>query len=118
MCQFKTVSDAEIKYGTSLKGYISTTYEALHRAFGEPLEGDGYKVSGEWVFHDDDGSEYTVYDWKCTDLYESINPSVSELRARKTPMLFNVGGFDASKTHDFIKFLESKLPGAKGSVGW
>jgi hypothetical protein len=56
--------------GTSLMGYISTTYDRLVEVFGEPTHfesGDG-KVTAEWdiEFTDDEGDVHkaTVYDWK------------------------------------------------------
>lgn len=111
--QFRLVKDGEQKYGTSLKGYITTTFGALEKAFGAPHDSDGYKVSGEWCFHDDDGNEFTIYDWKRTSLYDSEYPTVSELRNSTKPDDFNIGG-DSGDIAAFIKFLESKVKGAKG----
>ena len=57
--------------GTSLQGYVRSTYDALVAAFGEPQEGpnadiDG-KVTCEWRMEADiDGKHVvaTIYDWK------------------------------------------------------
>ena len=52
-------------YGTSLKGYINCTYDELVSTFGEPLDGDGYKVDCEWIIKDvNEGTIATVYNWK------------------------------------------------------
>lgn len=54
--------------GTGRVGEIVTDADTLTRVFGDPLPGDGYKVSTEWrvEFTDEDGSTVTatVYDWK------------------------------------------------------
>jgi len=54
--------------GTSLKGYIETTYEQLESVLGEPVYGpndtDADKITCEWVITFQDGTVATVYDWK------------------------------------------------------
>jgi hypothetical protein len=61
--------------GTSLKGYVTTTYDALVAKFGEPTFTDGDKVTVEWVLdfkvvqdgESDEDFDYvtaTIYDWK------------------------------------------------------
>ena len=49
---------------TSLQGGIYTSYETLVGCFGEPEEGDGYKVDAEWVITFADGVVATIYNWK------------------------------------------------------
>jgi hypothetical protein len=50
--------------GTSLMGYFTATYNEVVAKFGEPLEGDGYKVSVEWIVVFEDDTVATIYDWK------------------------------------------------------
>ena len=63
--------------GTSLRGYVTTTYTDLVDRFGEPTHksSDDGKVTVEWVLdfkvvqdgEDDDDFDYvtaTIYDWK------------------------------------------------------
>jgi hypothetical protein len=50
--------------GTSLKGYITTTYADLCRTFGAPSIFVGDKTNAEWFIEFEDGSVATVYDWK------------------------------------------------------
>ena len=95
---------------TCLKGSIETTFSALTRLFGEPLEGDDYKVSGEWIFKGPNGSVFTVYDWKSTALYDTDLPSVADFRATSKPSTFNIGG--DKPAFEFIVWLDSKLRGA------
>jgi hypothetical protein len=76
--------------GSSLKGYIKTTYSDLVKCFGEPNhEGDGgYKVSFEWAIKFDDGTYATIYDWK---LDESERSDVKSGRYYQ----FHIGGFNS-----------------------
>jgi len=58
--------------GTSLQGYITTSYDKLVEAFGQPDLEPGDKTTCEWhiefVVYDEDEGEFpmyaTVYDWK------------------------------------------------------
>ena len=55
--------------GTSLQGYVNTTFAELVRVFGAPTygpnepSGDG-KVTCEWCLEFSDGTVATIYDWK------------------------------------------------------
>jgi hypothetical protein len=53
--------------GTSLVGYITTTYDKLVEELGEPQEG-GDKCTASWSIQAPDGTIATIYDWKteCT----------------------------------------------------
>jgi len=69
-----TITDTEINpTGTSLQGYITTTYDNLVEKFGEPVykaERDGFsdKVWTEFQLEFEDEEGYiikaTIYDWK------------------------------------------------------
>jgi len=75
--------------GTSLKGYITTTYDELVERFGEPTDTQGDKTTASWclefeVENDDGDTDYitaTIYDWK-TD-----TTPLGEYR-------WHIGGFD------------------------
>ena len=82
---FKVVN--EFGGGTSLIGHIRVSYAQLFKVFGEPQECDGYKVSGEWTLKDHNGTIITIYDWKCTSLYDEEYPSVSDFRNNTTPQI-------------------------------
>jgi hypothetical protein len=49
--------------GTSLQGYVKTTYSDLVAIFGEPERG-GDKTTVEWCIDFEDGTVATIYDWK------------------------------------------------------
>jgi hypothetical protein len=62
---FYTHNDKEIDcIGTHLQGEITTTYAQLKALFGQPHDGDGYKVDAEWEIEFADGTVATIYNWK------------------------------------------------------
>ena len=94
--------------GTHLQGYIEAAFPDLEKAFGKPIDRpDGYKVSGEWIFEGDGGEVFTLYDWKCTNLYDSDFESVESFRANPRPQTFNVGGRTDATV--FILWLNKKI---------
>ena len=65
---FRTLkkSEAGVASGTSLWKRINATYEELKSIFGKPTypTGDGYKTDVEWVIKLDNGTVFTIYNWK------------------------------------------------------
>ena len=91
--------DAPSTDGSSLKGYIETTYSQLVELLGEPTfntPSSDNKVQVEWVVEFQE-EIFTIYDWKTNSRYYTEN----ELER------FNIGG----KTYSggFEDFLQSKL---------
>ena len=83
--------------GTSLKGYITTTYADLCRTFGSPSIFVGDKTNAEWFIEFEDGSVATVYDWKLDHI---------PLETYR----WHIGGFDAfavASVHEAL--IESRL---------
>lgn len=110
---YKRDDDSDIN-GTSLKGIIFARYSELEKLFGEPLESDGYKISGEWVFSEEDSSSvFTVYDWKNTELYNSNLPSVRAFRQSSELIEFHIGG--NTSCENFKNWIEYQL--AKLRIG-
>jgi hypothetical protein len=75
----------------------------LVEAFGNPSEGDGYKVSGIYTFISEKKDLiFTVYDWKSTNLFDEVPgaPSPQEFCASKKPTELSIGG----KSKDATKF--------------
>jgi hypothetical protein len=64
--QFKTNKniDRDLANGTCLQGEIDADYNYLVTLFGQPTNGDGYKVDAEWVIQFEDGTIATIYNWK------------------------------------------------------
>ena len=100
-------NDADV-CGTSRVGEITASYAALEAAFGEPIESDGYKVSGEWSFETDEGDVFTLYDWKSTKLYDGEYPSVEEFRSLPNAE-FNIGGRRGADIAYFKEWLLSQI---------
>ena len=54
--------------GTSLKGYVETTFNKLVATFGEPCvhipPSEMEKVTIEWMLRFSDNTIATIYDWK------------------------------------------------------
>lgn len=62
---YKTHNDKNISCNmTCLQGYIKADYNKLVELFGEPTEGDGYKIDAEWMLEFEDGTVATIYNWK------------------------------------------------------
>lgn len=62
---YQTHNQTEIQIGgTSLRGHIVITYDALYAVFGRPMGGDGYKTDIEWAIRFKDDVVATIYNWK------------------------------------------------------
>lgn len=58
------VNTNDIPYsGTSLVGYVTTTYDVLVKELGEPIT-DIEKSTAHWNIQAPDGTVATIYDWK------------------------------------------------------
>lgn len=68
--------DENISGGTSLQGYVETTFDNLVNIFGDPNVEDGDKTTVEWHLsimadteqqgHPTENVVATIYDWKTT----------------------------------------------------
>jgi len=103
---FRLSQDADIN-GTHLQGHIMVAPAFLIEKFGQPQKSDGYKVSGEYSFENEEGEVFTLYDWKCTELYDSYGTPVREFWNTWVPIQFNIGG--KSPAFDFITWLQGEV---------
>ena len=55
--------------GTSRVAEVEIAPAFLVARFGSPLDGDGYRVTGQYYFKTLDGDLFTVYDYKATAAY-------------------------------------------------
>ena len=109
MTQFNLVSDARAS-GTALVSEIIVSPAALVAAFGAPGKADRHKSSGQYVFENDEGDVFTVYDWKMTSLYEDDgvgNQSPGAFWSRDEPIQFNIGG--KSGSGEFEEWLHGEI---------
>jgi hypothetical protein len=66
-------------------GEVQVAPALIVRRFGLPGPGDDYKVSGEYVFIDQNGEPFVVHDWKSTSLCPRIRALVlATARGRAT----------------------------------
>lgn len=63
MPKIKSINQASA-IGTCLQDYISVSYDRIVAKYGNPIEGDGYKIDAEWVIEWKDGLIGTIYNWK------------------------------------------------------
>lgn len=88
--------------GTSLQGHVNIKYHELVGLFGEPSDGDGYKVQKEWVLRFEDGTVATIYDWKWGDDYNGEGNGTYYTEVPE----WNIGGHNINAVHcvlDVIK---------------
>ena len=86
--KFTQAADRKDTDGTCLQGYITATYAALVKAFGEPdSDGDGYKIDAKWGLKFEDGTVATIYNWKNGKNYCGVSaPGVKRITE------WNIGG--------------------------
>lgn len=102
---FKPTRQSSI--GTSLCGYVKTSYSKLVELFGEPnSDGDGYKVSTEWVLKCHKGI-VTIYDYKSTALYDDETLSVEAFR-ELPEYNWHIGGNSQELANELRLFIESR----------
>ena len=124
---FKVYSGyADVGNGTSGMGNIQVAPADLVLAFGQPGESDGFKVSGEYTFHDEESDiVFTMYDWKRTNLYGGQTaPSPEEFWAQTKPTTINIGGNHKGDIEQFkrmvidhIKWVKTGKPFEKEVIG-
>lgn len=105
---FKLDNDASIG-GTGLMGTIYLIPAHLIIRFGEPVDSDGYKVSGEYIFTDDKGNVFTLYDYKATTLYGSELLRPSELWELTVPFEFHISSKPGTDITAFKTWLVEEL---------
>jgi hypothetical protein len=76
--------------GSHLQGHVNISYNELVEVFGQPCDGDGYKVQKEWVIQFDDGTIATIYDWKWSEEYNGDGHGTHYTQVPE----WNIGGFE------------------------
>ena len=103
--------------GTSLVGYVTTTYAVLEAAFGTPVSGPRWvfrkgtrqdKTSCEWNVRFKDGTVATIYDYGshvAGPATKTGRPTAS--RSSLPPWSYKSGGTDLRATADWESQLRS-----------
>jgi hypothetical protein len=87
--QFTTHNNATIDTnGCSRQGEITANYDELCKLFGEPTDGDGYKVDAHWGIRFEDGTIATVYNYKSGKNYNGRSGTPTEQIT-----YWHIGGF-------------------------
>lgn len=108
MSKISNITNGGSANDTSLCGYLPAPYAALADLLGEPGEGDGYKVSTEWVVTFK-GKTFTLYDYKVTSQYEGSDaPTVEEFRAWPT-FEWHVGAHTEKAAQEFIAVMSDAV---------
>ena len=95
--------------GTHYLDEINCSYSALVEIFGEPnSEGDGCKVSTEWILESENGAIVTIYDYKETDLYDKELLSVEQFREQES-YYWHIGGTNHDDALLLKEFIFAKL---------
>lgn len=92
--------------GTSFAADFNCSYSVLRELFGEPTNGDDYKISTEWILTDQNGEVVTIYDWKETNLYDQDQLSVEDFRAKKISC-WHVGAHKSEAARNLIEWIRS-----------
>ncbi len=87
---------------TCLQAQVSLPARATFELLGEPLDGDGEKVTVEWILEDENGHVVTLYDWKAT-------PSAATQRDSSEPFVFHIGGYESMTASKFKDWLIKNL---------
>jgi len=98
--------------GTSGLSRVRCLPVELVEMFDKPREADGYKISGMYIFTNDDGEVFTVYDWKQTSLYwgpRSGCPSPEEFWTNDEFVFLSVGGRRGSDVDRFLNWLADRM---------
>jgi len=90
------------------QGDIEVSYNDLVKLFGEPGEGDDYKVSMEWSVEDQDGNIVNIYDWKATTLYDSDLYDPEELKELDS-FEWNIGAKNKEDAKNLIGYVYKSI---------
>lgn len=104
--------------GTYVVDEVAIPPASVVRCIGKGDEGDGYKVSRQWVFRKKN-LVFTLYDWKSTDLYESGMWSPESLWQCEEPFDLHIGSkVPATETdvEEFIAYIREATSPAKASA--
>ncbi len=94
--------------GTTEMGEIEVAPALIVKRFGPPGAGDDYKVSGEYVFADQNGEPFVVHDWKSTSLWDEDFPTPEELWASEEPEELSISSRDL-ETGEFERWFLEQL---------
>lgn len=93
-----------LAHGTHFFEEIAIQPASIVRCFGRGGSGDGFKVSRQWAFRKGE-LVFTLYDWKCTSLYDPDFWSPDELWQSDWPFDLHVGSKEPATEKDVAEFI-------------
>jgi len=95
--------------GTAWVADVEAIPTDVIQAFGAPHDrGDQFKISGRYIFVDDDHRVFTLYDWKSTSLFDTSCPSPIRFWNSSEIQDFSVGSMEDDAT-DFKHWLLEQM---------
>ena len=102
---FITHNDVNLIFCTGRRGQINAKYDKLVELFGQPQEGDGYKVDAEWLVKFQDGTEARIYNYKTGMNYNGLAGVATEFIEE-----WNIGGNSISHKKGIeVEYIEALL---------
>ena len=100
--------NATDKTGIRIVREVEAAPGMVVRRFGAPSEGDGFKVSGEYVFVNQQGEPFVVHDWKSTNLWDESFPTPEGFWRNEEPVELCIGSRDL-ETAEFERWFFQQL---------
>jgi hypothetical protein len=94
--------------GVTGMGELEVPPALVVRRFGPPAAGDGFKISGEYVFVNDSGEPFVVHDWKATNLWDDDFPAPEQYWAMTHPDELTISTRDID-TREFQEWFLARL---------
>jgi hypothetical protein len=106
---YRLVKSGELRLdGATIMATVPIAPALLVQRFGEPSPGDGYKISGEFVFINDSGEAFALHDWLSTTLYTESGLTPAEFWASTDEMELHVSSPDKDCT-SFLEWVANQL---------
>jgi len=106
---YRLVKSGELRLdGATIVATVPIAPAILIQHFGEPSPGDGYKISGEFVFINDGGDVFALHDWLSTTLYTNSGRTPAEFWASTEEMELHVSSADKDGT-GFLEWLANQI---------
>jgi hypothetical protein len=94
--------------GITEMGEFDVPPAIIVKRFGPPGAGDGYKISGQYVFVDTNGEPFVVHDWKSTTLWDGGLGTPEDFWASEEPQEMTVSTRDLD-TEVFVAWFLREL---------
>lgn len=94
--------------GATIMATLQMAPALLVQRFGDPMPGDGYKVSGEFLFASTSGEAFAVHDWLSTTLYTGTGPTPDQFWASTEELEICVSSVDIDCTN-FVEWLANQI---------